>query len=93
MAKRGPPKGLFKRTIEQDFFRMFCGERLGSGVGREVYVYARDDKYVVKLENIAQSFQNVLEWDTWCDASYREHDIKKWFAPCDSISDCGTVLI
>ncbi len=83
----------FKSTIERDFFGMFAGDHLGSGSGREVYAFGLDDKYVIKFENGAQSFQNIREWDVWCDAEFMDPVIKKWLAPCDRISASGTILI
>lgn len=83
----------FNATIERDFFHFMCGEMLGSGSFRDVYVFAHDPKWVVKIETGAQSFSNIREWDVWNDAGYIGESATKWLAPCKSISPCGTVLI
>lgn len=85
---------FFKEHIEYDFFRTFCGERLGGGAGRDVYAFGLDDKYVIKFEGGDQSFQNVLEWNLWKDAEEMgDPDVLKWLAPCDRISPSGRILI
>lgn len=84
----------FKEHIEYDLFRMFCGEKLGGGSGREVWTFGLDDKYVIKFEGGDQSFQNVLEWNLWCDAKeMADPEVLKWLAPCDRISPSGRILI
>lgn len=82
--------GFFTDTTERDFFRMFCGELLGSGMSREVWSFGLDEKYVIKFERPG-SFQNVIEWNTWHDAAHS--DASKWLAPCDRISNNGRILI
>ena len=77
--------------VRRDILNLFLGEYLGEGVGRRVYRYAPDDRYVVKLEYARQSFQNVLEWSTWCEV--KETRWAKWFAPCFMISECGMVML
>lgn len=85
---------FFKEHVEYDFFRMFCGERLGGGQGREVWSFGLDDKYVIKFEGGDHSFQNVLEWNLWNDAKEMGNpDVLKWLAPCDRISANGQILI
>lgn len=81
----------FPTTLAQDLAHTFLGNVLGSGVAREVYECAHDPQFVVKMENVAQSFQNVAEWYVWFDI--KDTKWKKWFAPCQRISPCGTVLI
>lgn len=82
---------FFTNTIARDFFSSFVGKYLGKGAGREVYQCNINPDIVVKIETTSGSFQNILEWETW-DAC-KETKFKKWFAPCYSISPCGTVLI
>ena len=85
---------FFKEHIEYDFFRTFCGERLGGGAGRDVYAFGLDEEYVIKFEGRDQSFQNIAEWQLWNKAVNTDnHDIIKWLAPCDRISPSGRVLI
>lgn len=74
-----------------DFGYLFCGERLGQGIGREVFVLATDPTKVVKIETQAQSFQNILEWEAWHAA--KDGPTAKWLAPCHFISPSGIVLI
>ena len=78
-------------SVTTDFLRLFCGDLIGEGVGREVYEYAMDPTKVIKVETTARSFQNVIEWETWRDLEGTEY--AKWLAPCRQISDCGIVLI
>jgi len=82
----------FKSTIERDFFNFMCGELLGNGASRDVYVFEQDPRYVLKFETGAQSFSNIREWDTWNDALNMGKEVSDWLAPCVSISPCGTVL-
>lgn len=79
-------------TVLRDLAYMFCGEKLGGGVFRRVYVLRTDPTKVVKIENRGASFCNILEWQTW---EMVEYDKKRarWLAPCRFISPCGAVLI
>ena len=82
----------FNATIERDFFHFMCGEMLGRGASRDVYVFEPDPRYVLKFEMGAQSFSNVREWDVWNDALMGGKAVADWLAPCVAISACGTVL-
>lgn len=81
----------FPHVIARDFAKLMLTEMIGDGSARMVFGYKLDPKYVVKIETPAQSFQNVLEWETWNRIQHTKH--AKWFAPCKDISGCGTVLI
>ncbi len=81
---------FFKNTHELDFFRLFCGVKLGAGMSREVWTFGLDDKYVIKFEQQG-FFQNVKEWELWKDAEHGP--AAKWLAPCDRISENGRILI
>lgn len=71
--------------------RLFLGEHLGSGVSRHVYTYRpQPKKFVVKVEYADCDFQNVAEWELWCNA---KASLKKWLAPCWDISPCGKALL
>lgn len=83
----------FLSTVEQDLFRFMCGELLGHGASRDVYVFEPDPRYVLKIETGAQSFSNVREWDIWHDAQHMGDEVSKWLAPCKSISPSGVVLM
>lgn len=87
------PEGLFNRVVESDFFQLICGEMIGKGSFRQVWSCLIDPSVVIKIENGAGSFSNIHEWDVWCDAEDRGDEIRKWFAPCVSISPCGSVLV
>lgn len=71
---------------------MMAGEKIGSGIGRHVFEYLPDKSLVIKFELKCKSFQNVMEWETW-QATQFYGPVRKWFAPCVSISDCGTILL
>ena len=83
----------FQQTVERDFFQFMCGELIGSGQFRDVYVFEQDPRYVIKIETGAQSFSNIREWDLWNDAQFMSEEIRGWLAPCKSISPSGTVLL
>lgn len=76
----------------RDLMNMMRGEKLGSGVARNVYVNALNTEQVLKFENAACSFQNIKEWETW--RYWRHHEpVARWLAPCIDISPNGVVLI
>lgn len=78
-------------TIHRDFFRAAIGKELGRGMSRAVYACTFNPEWVVKVEEWADSFQNVAEWLIWSRA--KNTPLAKWFAPCHFISPNGTVLI
>lgn len=70
----------------------FCGKKLGEGSSRHVYQYALDSDYVVKIDDKAQTFQNIMEWEVWRTVMDKA-GTNRWFAPCKYISPSGTILI
>lgn len=76
---------------QRDIVRMLCGDLLGYGVGRRVFLCALDETRVVKIESDARSFQNVAEWQLW-DA-LRGTKYEQYLAPCYDISPGGCALI
>ena len=82
----------FDSTIARDFFRLFAGKQLGYGAGRVVFECLIKPDFVIKVENGSKSFQNVMEWETWMDLKH-EKQVARWLAPCEEISQCGTVLL
>lgn len=82
----------FQTPLSRELFHLVCGTYLGGGRGRDVYVYRLDARFVLKIENAAGSFQNVIEWETW-DYAKEDHEARKWLAPCHEISQCGRILI
>lgn len=81
----------FTTTLSKDVQGMLLGDAMGYGTFRHIYNHATDPDVVVKLENGAQSFHNVTEWQVW--QSVKDTEFAKWFAPVKHISASGTVLI
>lgn len=85
-------RGYFTaNAISSDFFDLMCGEYLGGGCGREVYVCRVDPDFVVKIETGVGRFQNPMEWRVWQEMCDKPEG--NWLAPCVSISPNGAVLI
>jgi len=83
----------YNKSFLCDGIRFMCGEKIGRGMSREVFVYDGNDEYVVKVEVYATSyFQNVMEYNFW-DAVRRDPDKLKWIAPCNRISPHGNFLV
>lgn len=85
---------IFPRSASKDFAGLMIGDRIGGGTARDVYAlnFPPDGcESVVKFEDIALSFQNVIEWKIW--GWVVETKWEKWFAPCHSIGGNGVVLI
>jgi hypothetical protein len=87
--------GLAASSIEQASVRvlvetlsMLCGDPIGAGIARAVY--AMGDR-VVKIESLAGSFQNVIEWETWRNLEHTEY--ARYLAPCHRISSSGAALV
>lgn len=73
---------------------LICGERLGGGTYRDVFVLKQNPDYVVKLERHAWqgNFANVTEWRNYINN--REWKwFSKWLAPCEMINETGEILI
>lgn len=79
-------------TLTQDLFELIVGKKLGEGSCRTVYECALDKTHVIKFEEGAQRFQNVMEWQVW-DRVQWVKGIGPWFCPLVAISPCGTILI
>lgn len=76
-------------SILRDMTAFVCAESLGNGIGRLVFVYRPNPKWVVKIEE--NGFQNVIEqhvWDRVHTTTYA-----RWFAPIIDVSPLGTVLL
>lgn len=74
-----------------DIITLMCGELLGEGTHRDVFVYNMDPRYVVKIQHTTDVFSNTLEFELWNyvkDTSYG-----KFFAPCLWLSANGRILI
>lgn len=81
----------FKTTVSRDLLALCCGDHLGSGVGRDVYVFNPNPEWVIKFETTAGSFQNIREYESWWQVAGTE--FVSWLAPVHFISPCGTVLL
>lgn len=73
-----------------EFFDFFLGEHLGEGCSRDVFEYAFDKKYVLKIEK-GEFNANVAEFNVWQSVQYTK--LSKWFAPIKLMSRCGRVLM
>lgn len=78
--------------VLKEFFIFMTGRHLGRGMSRHVFDHPTDPTKIIKVENSAACFQNVIEWKTW-ETFNQCPDVKKWLAPCHSISHSGTFLI
>jgi len=81
----------FTSAISREFFDLMVGEKLGYGIGRDVFACKLDKSLVVKIERASHSFQNVAEWELW--DQLRDTKMASWLAPCVNISENGSVLL
>ncbi|WP_342049880.1 MULTISPECIES: hypothetical protein [unclassified Cupriavidus] len=77
--------------VQRDAFHMLCDQVIGRGISRVVYSSKVLPDCVVKVEDGAGSFQNVIEWETWQRVS--DTPFSRWFAACRWISPSGSVLV
>lgn len=69
-----------------------CGEFLGSGIARDVYVFVQDNTRVIKIaKDKGGQMHNLVEWTIWDELKDTKQG--KWLAPCIDVSDCGKYLI
>jgi len=78
-------------AIHHDLFWLICDDEIGRGMSRVVYRSSVLKDFVIKVEDCAGKFQNVIEWETWKRVEGTEFE--KWFAPCKWISPNGSVLV
>lgn len=78
-------------VVHREAFWLLCDNVIGNGMSRQVYDSSVFKDSVVKIENRAAFFQNVVEWETW--NRVKDTDFAKWFAPCEWISPSGTILV
>jgi hypothetical protein len=78
-------------SLYEDLAMFTCGQYLGGGIGREVFVLRTDETKVIKF---ASSFgnQNVIEYELW-QIIESDKDLKPWFAPVHGISGHGQWMI
>lgn len=77
--------------MEQALKDILIGKKIGSGCYRDVYHCKLDYSLVVKIEKEEGEFHNIKEWNIWKELEYSP--LKKWLAPCISISNDGKILI
>lgn len=77
--------------VHKEVFRLLCEAEIGSGMSRRVWTSPLLPDRVVKTEEDSRRFQNVFEWETWNQV--KDTKWARWFAPCVTISACGSVLI
>lgn len=74
--------------------RNLCGQLIGKGLYRDVYIFSRDDRFVIKIERDQSrgSFANVTEWRNYINNKEWEV-LSKWLAPCEAISRDGRIML
>lgn len=77
------------QSILRDWMRAACGKKLGNGIGRTVFVYGLNPRYVIKVEE--EGFQNIIESEIW--KAIKDTKFARWFAPVRDISGLGTILL
>jgi hypothetical protein len=78
--------------VFEDAFNLLCGERIGRGMARDVFISPLLPGCVIKVETRAHSWQNVIEWETWSIVKHNT-PASRWFAECKWISPNGRVLV
>lgn len=81
-----------KQEEARDFWRLVCGDHLGTGCYRKTFACNLDPTLVVKVEQEEGCFHNVREWDIWQTIMHAPK-WRKWVAPCVAISPKGNFLL
>lgn len=81
------------KTFKQQV-NFLCGEKIGEGLYRDVYVLKQNPKYVVKVETDPSrtTFANVTEWRNYINNKDWTF-LEKWLASCEAINETGQILI
>lgn len=79
----------FAHGLQMDFNGFILGDRIGQGVGREVFVDRLHPTQVFKLEN--RGTQNWHEYEVWWAVKGTKWE--PWFAPVRWLSCYGRVLV
>lgn len=84
---------MTQRTFE-DAFNLLCGEKLGSGIHRDVFECRLRPDLVVKVETGDEwrNFSNVKEHAFWSDHQDYEK-VARWLAPCEYLSPDGRISL
>ena len=74
--------------------KRICGEQIGKGTYRDVYVLKSNPDYVVKIERnmSTAAFVNVTEWHNYINNQEWKW-LSEWLAPCEIISTNGQIMI
>lgn len=72
-------------------FDLLCDKKLGEGMSRVVFSSNLLPDCVIKVEDGAGQFQNIIEWETWNRVRDTAHS--RWFAACKWISNNGSILV
>jgi len=85
---------LLKGKTVKEVVKEVCGEMIGRGAHRDVYVLKSNSDYVVKIERDMRqaNFANATEWRHYIDNQYWKW-LEVWLAPCMLISETSQVLI
>lgn len=76
-----------------DLFDMFCGEKIGSGIHRDVFACKLMPEYVVKVEkDDYREFANIMEAKFWWN-NERYRPVAQWLAPVKALSPDGRILL
>lgn len=98
MKKQG--KELLKSAFNNNhnnvsvLIRKICGELIGTGAYRDVYIFKGDDDYVVKVERDMSNgnFANICEWRNYIN-NKDWNFLGKYLAECTHINQTGEILI
>lgn len=93
--KLGPViKAMHNRKNVDEIIKTICGEKIGEGHSREVYILKQNPDYVVKIERNprATQFNNVMEWRYYNDNKEWKW-FSNWLARCLMINETSQVLI
>lgn len=87
------PKLLANKTIKQ-LVKYVCGEKIGSGLNRDVYILKDNPNFVVKIERDMSkaTFANATEWRNYIDNRDWIY-VRDYFAPCLCINENSQVLV
>lgn len=79
--------------MNEELERMICGDYLGAGIHRKVFVYAIDPDYVIKVahEGYHGRAMNILEYEIWRRIS--DEPVRRWFAEVKYLSQAGKYII
>lgn len=72
-------------------FDLLCDQQIGLGMSRTVFSSKLMPDCVIKIEDTAGHFQNIVEWETW--QRVKDTEFSRWFAECRWISGNGSILI